>query len=61
MQMITNEKIDAETLSRIYFMIIVILVFFTQMFLYCFAGELITKQVSNNFIHFNKLLLVFYH
>ena len=58
MQMINNEKIDAETLSRIYFTIIVILIFFMQMLLYCFAGELITKQVSNNFIHFNKLIVI---
>ncbi|XP_072752162.1 odorant receptor 10-like [Anoplolepis gracilipes] len=42
--MINNMKVNATNVLQIYYMIIAIITFFTQMFFYCYAGELITEQ-----------------
>ncbi|XP_072752164.1 odorant receptor 10-like [Anoplolepis gracilipes] len=42
--MINNEKINAANFSRVCYMIESIIIFFVQMFLYCYGGELITEQ-----------------
>ncbi|XP_025264807.1 odorant receptor 43a [Camponotus floridanus] len=42
--MINNEKINAASFSRIYYVIVIIIILFAQMFLYCYGAELITEQ-----------------
>ncbi|XP_070170149.1 odorant receptor 10-like [Polyergus mexicanus] len=41
---INNEKINFSNFSQICYMIAAIIIFFMQMFFYCYAGELITEQ-----------------
>jgi len=50
-QMINNEKINVTNLLQIYCMMAAIIIYFMQMFFYCYVGELIIEQVSYNFIH----------
>ncbi|KAF3054314.1 Odorant receptor 279 [Nylanderia fulva] len=48
----TNEKINAENFLQICYMMVEIITLLLQMFFYCYAGELIIEQVSNNFTRF---------
>ncbi|XP_072752163.1 odorant receptor 13a-like [Anoplolepis gracilipes] len=41
---INNEKINATNFSRVCYMIQAIIIYFVQMFLYCYGGELIIEQ-----------------
>ncbi|XP_029672550.1 uncharacterized protein LOC115241131, partial [Formica exsecta] len=57
---INNEKINAVNVSQICYMTAAIIIFFMQMFFYCYAGELITEQVSYNFldVYINMMYII---
>ncbi|KAF3054332.1 Odorant receptor 058 [Nylanderia fulva] len=46
---ISNEKINAASFSRLYYSIAAIIILFSQMFFYCYAGELLTEQCEANY------------
>lgn len=44
--MITEGKINDAGILRVSYIVFVVVILFTQMFLYCYVGELITEKVS---------------